>query len=80
MNVKCDKKECDEESVWTIYAAHDVKCPMVDVHPHFARYPMPMIRACNEHVVNMLMDDTKKLATTAQWVIKPALRIEDNGS
>lgn len=79
MDLKCDKEECDETAEWTVYAAYPLETRESAVHPQLARYPMPMIRACSTHVIDMLMDDTKKLATTAQWVIKPALRITNGG-
>lgn len=72
---QCDHILCTQESVWTVYAAHDLETRESTVHPLLARYPMPMARACTEHVIDLLMEDSKKLSTTAQWVIKSSLRI-----
>lgn len=78
MEIQCDNETCFEEAVWTVYAAYDTDKLSVDVHPHLARYPMPMIRACNNHVIDLLMKDTKHQASTKQWVIKPVLKREEN--
>lgn len=70
----CDNKECEKEALWLVYAAYDPQTKFVDVHPTVLRYPSPMIRACSKHIIDLMTDDSKKLATTAQWVVKIILK------
>jgi hypothetical protein len=71
----CDA--CTADAAWLAYAAfpaeqpHDAPPP---IHPTVARYPAPMIRACNNHLTDRLTRDTEFTGSTAQWVIVPAKR------
>jgi hypothetical protein len=53
------------------YAAYEPR-PTDDLHPLLRRYPMPMIRACTDHLVGCLLDDAGEPGSTYQWLVTPA--------
>lgn len=65
---KCDS--CDKPAKWLAFAVYDVDDGAV--HPILARYPAPMIRACNEHFIGKMWWDLKQGGTTGQFVVRPA--------
>jgi hypothetical protein len=57
---------CKQEAEFHVYSSYDI-VPKED-HPRHARYPMPMIRACTEHLAELLWEHYSPRAVT-QWVI-----------
>ena len=64
----CD--ECKAPAIFLVFAAYDADD--VDgpgAHPGLRRYPMPMIRACPEHLAARLVLDLSAPGSTAQWMV-----------
>lgn len=64
--MKCEF--CTDRAKWLAYASYDI--PTREVHPRVARYPSPMVAACNDHLLPFLEGDSVKTASTRQWVLK----------
>lgn len=65
----CD--ECGAPASFIAYAAHDVITDAAtnSTHPHVARYPLPMIRACAQHIGPQMDADAEAPISTKQWVV-----------
>lgn len=67
--MKCDI--CHSQAEWMVYAAYDdLENSPGAVHPRVARYPLPLIRACKDHLIFLLHQESQSPNTTGQWVIK----------
>lgn len=66
MTTGCDV--CGAHAQFRAYASYDIDDGR-NAHPHHARYPMPMIRACADHLTEMMLHDLNAPGTTRQWVV-----------
>jgi hypothetical protein len=64
----CD--ECGAPAVFVAYASYEVN--PAATHALLARYPMPMIRSCAEHIGGQLLADTAAFGATRTWVVNCA--------
>lgn len=63
--MNCDA--CSRPAEYTLTAAYDHDCTAV--HPLVACYPMPIIRACREHLLPRLARDIGSPGATTQYVL-----------
>lgn len=63
--MKCD--DCANEATFFAYAAYDLATN--DVHPHHARYPAPIVRACATHLASAMVNDALMPGGTRQWLV-----------
>lgn len=66
----CDS--CSRPAEWVAYAAFDSDERVTSPFPHVARYPAPMIRACNTHFIGLMWMDLQYPGTTGQFVVRSA--------
>ena len=65
--MKCDT--CDQNTEFLVFACYDIDPMSANGHPTMARYPMPMIRCCGEHLVEQISKDSSSPSGTNQWVV-----------
>lgn len=65
--MKCDR--CDDRATFTVTAAYPA-CPVL--HPHFATYPMPLARACPEHLAEAITRDGAAPGATPAYLVRSA--------
>lgn len=77
MTIACDNQQCERDAQWRVYASYNADHGE-NVHPLHARYPMPMIRACDEHVASQMRSDYSMgdLFSTRQYIIVPIVAPE----
>lgn len=69
---KCDN--CALQAGWLIYAAYDAKTLTKDAHPTVSRYPLPMKRTCDNHLIDFITEDSESPTSTRQWIVKAVRR------
>lgn len=67
----CD--HCHDPAHWLVFAAYDTDSSD-RVHPHVARYPAPLARACDTHLPGAFAADLNAHAATGQWVVRAVPR------
>jgi len=71
--MKCSHGGCQTEATHTITAAYraDGIPDYADVHPLFATYPMPMFKACRNHIAVLMELDSGNPGATAAYLVRP---------
>ncbi len=64
----CDETTCTNGVAWRAYASYNAD-QGENVHPLHARYPGAMVRACSDHLVALMGDDTERPLSTRQWLV-----------
>jgi hypothetical protein len=64
----CDVTTCTKRVAWRAYASYNADHGE-NVHPLHARYPGPMVRACSDHLGELMGDDTDLPGSTRQWLV-----------
>ena len=64
---ECGYPTCKAEPLWTVTAAYPT-----DRHDEVHTYPVPMVRACSEHLSHVLAQDMMQVGSTMSWLVKPA--------
>lgn len=62
----CDR--CEKPVAFRAYASYNADNG-ANSHPLHARYPMPMIRACPQHLTELMFEDAATAASTRQWLV-----------
>ena len=75
MSTGCDI--CGAPVVFRAYAAYNADHGE-NVHPLHARYPAAMIRACVEHVGEVMLDDVEPPFSTRQWLVVAPFATDEN--
>jgi len=66
--VNCDYDGCELPMRLRAYASYNADAGE-NIHPLHARYPMPMIRACQSHLGHLMLHDADGPASTFQWLV-----------
>ena len=61
-------QRCNEPVAFWAYASYNADNGE-NAHALHARYPMPMIRACPQHLAELMFEDTAHAASTRQWLV-----------
>lgn len=64
----CDRCPC--AATFTVTAAYPVGDPNA-VHPLFATYPMPLGRACDQHLPDVMHRDQRHGGASPTYLVRP---------
>lgn len=64
----CDHGGCQSEATLTLTAIYSVDD--IATHPTWASYPMPMFRACRNHLAVLAERDAGAPGSTMSWLVR----------
>lgn len=70
--MKCSHGGCQTDATHSIAAAYPVDAihADLDVHPKFATYPMPMFKACRNHIAVLMEMDAANPGATPAYLVR----------